>query len=63
MELVIDTKGLAELLRLSVGTIHQYASKAPEKLPPRLQLPGRRLQWAVEDVQAWLQAHKAPTQE
>lgn len=56
---ILDTKDLAELLRLSVGTIHQYASKSPEKLPPRLHVPGRRLQWAEEDVEDWLRSHKA----
>ena len=54
MKLVLDTKGLAEALSLSANTVKQYASHSPEKLPPRLKLPYRKLAWAVEDVQAWL---------
>lgn len=58
MQLILNTKELAKVLHLSVGTIHQYATKAPERLPPRLKLPGRRLQWAAKDVQAWVEARR-----
>lgn len=59
MKLTLDSKGLAEALSIPVATIHQYASKYPEKLPPRLNYPGRRLLWSVKDVEAWVEQHRS----
>lgn len=59
MKLVLDTKGLAEALSLPVTTVQQYASKYPDKLPPRLNTPTRKLMWSVRDVEAWIDAHRA----
>jgi predicted DNA-binding transcriptional regulator AlpA len=59
MKLVLDAKELAEALSLPVTTVQQYASKYPEKLPPRLTTPSRKLLWAVKDVEAWVDQHRA----
>lgn len=61
-KLVLDAKALAETLSLSLNTVRQYASRSPELLPPRLKHPGRKLLWAVEDVEAWVNAHRTSTQ-
>lgn len=58
MKLVLDTKGLADALSLPVTTVQQYASKHPEKLPPRLNTPTRKLMWSVKDVEAWVESHR-----
>ena len=65
MKLALDAKELATALGLSLSTVHQYASKSPEKLPPRLNLPGRRLLWAAQDVELWVNSHRqsAPPQD
>jgi predicted DNA-binding transcriptional regulator AlpA len=55
----ITIKQLAVILNRSPATIATEASKTPEKLPPRLILPGsRRVLWLKEDVEAWLKAHR-----
>lgn len=58
MKLVLDVKGLAEALSISALTVQQNASRHPERLPPRLKTPSRKLLWAVEDVQAWVDKHR-----
>ena len=62
MKLVLDAKELAVALSLPVTTIQQYASKYPDKLPPRLGTPSRKLLWAVKDVEAWIDQHRAASQ-
>lgn len=62
MKLVLDAKELAVALSLPVTTIQQYASKYPEKLPPRLSTPNRKLMWSVKDVEAWIDRHRAASQ-
>lgn len=62
MKLTLDAKGLAEALSLPVRTVQQYASRHPDRLPPRLNLPSRKLMWAVSDVQAWVERHRAASQ-
>lgn len=62
MKLTLDAKGLAEALSLPVRTVQQYASRHPDRIPPRLNLPTKRLMWAVEDVEAWVQKHRAASQ-
>lgn len=59
MKLVLDSKGLAAALSLPLNTVQQYASKYPERLPPRLHTPNRRLMWSVKDVEAWIESHRA----
>lgn len=59
MKLVLDSRGLADALSLPLNTVRQYASKYPEKLPPRMNHPGRKLMWSVADVEAWVQKHRA----
>lgn len=58
MKLVLDAKELAVALSLPVTTIQQYASKFPEKLPPRLKTPSRKLLWSIKDVEAWVDQHR-----
>ena len=58
MKLLLDVKGLAEALSMPVVTVRQYASRHPEKLPPRLKLPSRRLLWSVKDVEDWIEKHR-----
>ncbi len=62
MKLVFDAKELAVALSLPVTTIQQYASKYPEKLPPRLNIPNRKLMWSVKDVEQWIEQHRASQQ-
>ena len=62
MKLVLDAKELAVALSLPITTIQQYASKYPEKLPPRLTTPSRKLMWSVKDVEAWVESHRAASQ-
>lgn len=59
MKLVLDAKELAVALSLPVTTIQQYASKYPEKLPPRLSTPSRKLMWSVKDVEQWIERYRA----
>lgn len=58
MKLALDAKGLAMALSLPVSTVQQYASRYPDKLPPRLMLPGRKLMWSVKDVEEWIERHR-----
>ncbi len=62
MKLVLDAKELATALSLPHNTVQQYASKFPDKLPPRLNMPCRKLMWAVADVEAWVEARRAVLQ-
>jgi predicted DNA-binding transcriptional regulator AlpA len=59
MKMVLDVKGLAEALSISPVTVQQNASRHPEKLPPRLNIPTRKLLWAVKDVEEWIEKHRA----
>lgn len=58
MKLVVDVRELAEMLSISPVTVRQYASRHPEKLPPRLKAPTRKLLWAVKDVEEWIEKHR-----
>lgn len=59
MKLVLDVKGLAEALSISPMTVRQNASRHPERLPPRLNTPSRKLLWAVKDVEDWIDKHRS----
>lgn len=59
-KLVLDAVGLSKALSIPLTTVRQYSSRHPEKLPPRLNHPGRKLLWAVQDVRAWVEAQRPP---
>lgn len=51
---------LARLLNRSPATIATEVTKNPDKLPPRLRLPGsRRVLWLQEDVEKWINNHRS----
>ena len=51
---------LAKVLNRSPATIATEVSKNPDKLPPRLRLPGsRRVLWLKEDVEKWINEHRS----
>lgn len=55
--LVIDVAGLAAMLGLSPKTVQQDVYRRPDRLPPRLLVPGvRRILWLRKDVERWLEA-------
>ena len=54
MKLTLNAKELADALGLSESLVNQYASKDPDKLPPRVDAGLRRNIWSIEVVQAWL---------
>ena len=58
MKLILNAKELAVTLSLPVTTIQQYASKYPERIPPRLSTPGRKLLWSVKDVEEWVERYR-----
>jgi predicted DNA-binding transcriptional regulator AlpA len=59
-KLILNSNDLADALGYSVQTIHQFSSKNPDRLPPRLVMPGRRrLAWAKKDVDAWVESLRA----
>lgn len=58
MKLVLDVKGLAEALSISPMTVRQNASRHPDRLPPRLNTPSRKLLWAVKDVEDWIEKYR-----
>lgn len=58
MKLVLDVKGLAEALSISPMTVRQNASRHPDRLPPRLNTPSRKLMWAVKDVEDWIEKYR-----
>jgi predicted DNA-binding transcriptional regulator AlpA len=50
---------LADILNRSPATIATQVSKSPEKLPPRLMLPGsRKVLWLKSDVEEWIESHR-----
>lgn len=60
MEHLITSQGLADLLGVAKGTIHNRWCLRPETLPPALVLPGfQGPRWTMADVVAWLEKHRA----
>ena len=54
---LIDLHELGELLGRSPETIKKDLVRNPLAVPPRLHIPGTRLQrWRASDVDAWLEA-------
>lgn len=57
--LIVSYEGLSQLLHRSVGTLQTDACRRPGSLPPACTLPGSRTPlWVVEDVIAWVRAHR-----
>lgn len=51
---VVGTKELAVLLNTTEGQIYKLSSSAPERLPPRLAVFGRKLAWHLGTCRGWL---------
>jgi predicted DNA-binding transcriptional regulator AlpA len=52
---LLEVDDLARILGRSVRAIKRDVRHDPERLPPRLQLPGTKLlRWRQEDVEEWL---------
>jgi hypothetical protein len=51
---VVGTKELAVLLNTTEGQIYKLSSSAPDRLPPRLAVFGRKLAWHLGTCRAWL---------
>lgn len=59
----ISIKELAKLLHRSPLTVAAEVTRAPHKLPPRLNLPGsRKVLFLKSDVEAWLHEHRQKRQ-
>lgn len=50
----IGVQGLSEITHLTPSTIRTYSSRCPQFLPPRLDIPGRRLLWEYSVVVEWM---------
>jgi hypothetical protein len=56
----IGPEELGRLIGRSTKTIKVDASRKPETLPPRFEIPGTRLlRWRVVDVRRWMEAISA----
>lgn len=53
---LINSFELAVLLNVTRGWIHQVRHFDPQKLPPPLQLHGRRLVWRLGSVREWVRS-------
>jgi predicted DNA-binding transcriptional regulator AlpA len=60
LPVTIGTKGLAQLLEMSTGTIYNYLSSYPDRVPPPCPKATRRgkLMWLTDDVLAWIKSQK-----
>jgi predicted DNA-binding transcriptional regulator AlpA len=58
VKLTMNVAELASALSLSERTIRLYSATKPHLLPPKLNLPVKRLVWAIEDVRQWVEAHR-----
>jgi predicted DNA-binding transcriptional regulator AlpA len=58
---LLTIEDLANILRVSKESIITRRSRAPETLPPSLNLPGHKApKWRQEDVEAWLASLAQP---
>jgi len=56
---ILNISQLAAMLHKSPSTVATEASTRPDKLPPRLCLPGsRRVLWLRTDVEDWINKHR-----
>ena len=54
----LTIEDLAHILKKSVRTIKNDVSRAPERLPPRLKIPGSdKVLWRANTVRDWLASH------
>lgn len=53
--LTLEIKDVAELLHISIHTARQLVSTEPERLPPRLNVGGRRVLFLRSAVEKWLE--------
>lgn len=54
---------LSTILNRAQATIATEVTKAPHKLPPRLNLPGsRRVLWLQSDVEDWINEYRPEQQ-
>lgn len=55
----LTIKDLAVILKKSEKTIKNDVSRAPERLPPRLKIPGSdKVLWRANTVREWLAKHE-----
>lgn len=61
---LLDVHDLARILRRPVATIYSQRTRSPGALPPACTLPGsRRPMWHPDDVQNWIDQHRASRQQ
>lgn len=58
MKFTMNVSELATALSLSERTIRLYSLTKPHLLPPKLNLPVKRLVWSIEDVRQWVEDHR-----
>jgi len=46
------------MLGLSAGTIQQYSSRRPSRLPAPISAPRCTLRWRTADVEQWIKARQ-----
>lgn len=52
---LLDVNALSKVLHRSAATLKADATRRPETLPPRFQIPGtRKLLWLESDVVEWM---------
>lgn len=51
---VIGSKELAVLLNTTAGQVYKLSATAPDHLPPRLRIFGRKLAWRLGTCREWL---------
>ena len=57
---IVDTKGLAGILKKSPKTIRYDLCRRPERLPPHFRLPHSRTPlWDVNTVRSWVREQAA----
>lgn len=53
---IITVEDLSAILHKEPSTIRRDVSRAPERLPPKLDIPGsNKLLWLLTDVNEWIQ--------
>lgn len=56
LPLVLTNEDIAALFRMSLRTVQDYAWRAPERLPPRLHIPGSAgVRYSRDIVRSWLE--------
>lgn len=61
---LLTLKQLARILGRSPETVRKDIIRNPGAVPPRVCIPGtRQLRWRIQDVERWLSAHSAHTEQ